>query len=444
MHGLNNMVPKNMKVSYPGFIILFLISSFFVRAQSYFPPVSSNSWDTLSPNHLKWCAREIDQLYGFLDSNNTKAFILLKDGKIVLERYFNGHTPTANWYWASAGKGLTATLIGIAQQNNYLSISDTTTNYLGSGWTDCSLNAEENITIRHQLSMTTGLDDAVSDPFCTQDSCLKCLASPGSRWAYHNAPYTLLTEVIEQATGSSLNLFTRTELLNKTGMNGLYVKQGDNQLFVSTARSMARFGLLMLNKGIWATDSILKDSSYFHAMTNSSQSLNPAYGFLWWLNGKSSYMIPNTQLQLNGSINPSAPADLFTALGKNGQFINVVPSQNLVWIRRGDAPDSSLVPFLLNEAIWKYINELQCADFSELEVDRYSLEVFPNPVQDYLQVRNLPEEETVFYKIFSRSGRLLGEGTSGERIDLKGLSAGVYLLALHINGSVSHQKVIKF
>ena len=66
----------------------------------------------------------------------------------------------------------------------------------------------------------------------------------------------------------------------------------------------------------------------------------------------------------NGDITPNAPDDLVSALGKNGQIINVVPSENLVWIRMGEAPDSSLVPHDLNIAIWNYINDLPCTTLS--------------------------------------------------------------------------------
>jgi len=51
---------------------------------------------------------------------------------------------------------------------------------------------------------------------------------------------------------------------------------------------------------------------------------------------------------------------MFAAMGKNGQFINVVPSENMVWIRMGDAPEETLVPFNFNDEIWTYINQLNC------------------------------------------------------------------------------------
>jgi hypothetical protein len=70
----------------------------------YFPPIAGNTWDTLSPAALGWCSSGIDSLYDYLGQRNTKAFILLKDGKIVLERYFGSFTVDSLWYWASAGK----------------------------------------------------------------------------------------------------------------------------------------------------------------------------------------------------------------------------------------------------------------------------------------------------------------------------------------------------
>ena len=328
-------------------------------SQTYFPPNYTSVWDTISYLNLNWCQNKIDSLYGFLDHNNTKSFILLKDGKIVLEEYFNGHSDTSNWYWASAGKTITSFLIGMAQEEGYLKITDTTSEYLGSGWTDCNQNEEDKITIWNQLTMTTGLDDNISFD-CTIDTCLVYLSDPGSRWAYHNAPYTLLRQVIENATGQGINLYNYQKLLNPTGMNGVFAYSGYDNIFYSTSRSMARFGLLILNNGNWAGNQIMSDTNFFNQMLNTSQMLNKSYGYLWWLNGKSSSMFPGSQFIFNGDITPNAPDDLVSALGKNGQIINVVPSENIVWVRMGEAPESSLVPHDLNFEIWNYINDLPC------------------------------------------------------------------------------------
>ena len=74
-------------------------------------------------------------------------------------------------------------LVGIAQEDGYLKISDTTSNYLGNGWTSCNSLEEEKITIWNQLTMTSGLDDLVPNPFCTDDTCLTCVVDPGNRWS---------------------------------------------------------------------------------------------------------------------------------------------------------------------------------------------------------------------------------------------------------------------
>ena len=83
---------------------------------------------------------------------------------------------------------------------------------------------------------------------------------------------------------------------------------------------MARFGLLMLNKGKW-NDEVILNQDYFEDATSTSQNINLGYGYLWWLNGKANYHLPQTQFQFSGSIIPEGSNDMFMALGKNDQKI---------------------------------------------------------------------------------------------------------------------------
>ena len=382
-------------------IIIFccLIFSKLSNSQTYFPPNNSTIWDTVSHSNFNWCQNKIDSLYSFLDSSNTKSFILLKNGKIVLERYFNGHSDTSNWYWASAGKTITSFLVGIAQEEGYLEITDTTSDYLGNGWTNCNSFQEQKITIWNQLTMTTGLDNNVSFD-CTDDTCLLYLSDPGTRWAYHNAPYTLLRPVIENATGQGINLYAYQKLLNPIGMNGLFLYSNYNNIFNSTARSMARFGLLILNKGNWDGNQILSDTNYFNQMLNTSQMLNQSYGYLWWLNGKPSYMLPGSQFIFNGDITLNAPEDLVSALGKNGQIINVIPSQNLVWIRMGEGPDNFLFTHDLNIKIWNYINDLPCGVLSAENYKSQNVKEL-NKVVDVLGRSVVPKSNVPLFFIYN-------------------------------------------
>ena len=349
--------------------IVLIISSTHVSSQSYFPPNSSADWETIDPASLDYCQNNIDSLYNFLEANNTKAFIMLKDGKIVLENYFNGHSDTSNWYWASAGKTLVSFLVGIAQEEGKLNINDATSTYLSEAWTNVDSSQEAIITIKNQLSMTSGLDDEVDDPYCTLDSCLIYLADAGTRWAYHNGPYTLLRNVLENATEQGINNYAYQKVINPIGMNGLFVYEGYNNLFLSTARSMARFGLLMLNNGQWNQNKILSDSIYFNDMISPSQDFNESYGYLWWLNGKPSFMLPQSQYVFDGGLITNAPNDMYSAMGKNGQYINVIPSQKIVWIRIGEMPQEELVPTNFNNDIWSYINELVCESSAVEEVN---------------------------------------------------------------------------
>jgi len=307
-------------------------------AKLYFPPITGTTWQTSTVASLGWDQTQLDALYPYLESVGTKAFIILKDGKIVTEHYFGTFTADSLWYWASAGKTVTAMMIGIAQHDGLININNKTSTYIGTGWTSAPLDKENLITIKNQLTMTTGLDDGVADPDCTLPGCLVYKADAGTRWAYHNATYTLLDSVIEKASGLTFNAYFQQKIRNKIGMNGLWIKSPhSNNVYYSNARSMARFGLLMLNKGTWDGTPILADTSYFNSQINTSQNLNLSYGYLTWLNGKASSMLPQTQIVFPVSIIPNAPADLYAALGKNDQKVYVVPSQKLVVIRMGNS-----------------------------------------------------------------------------------------------------------
>lgn len=329
----------------------------------YFPPIGSGTWESTTPESLGWNTAEIPALLELLESNKTRAFILLKDGKIVFEEYF-GNNLTGSlpfsvntlWYWASAGKTLTAFTIGKAQEDGFLNISDKTSDYLGSGWSSLTPQQESLITIRHQLTMTTGLDDGVTDnhSFLPQDLIYK--QDAGSRWAYHNGPYTLLESVVANASSMDFDTYFNSVLRDKTGMDGAWIWTDNDHVYYSTARSMARFGLLMLNNCKWESEAIMTNSQFVTEMISTSQDLNKSYGYLFWLNGKESFMIPGSQLVIQGSITPNGPDDMYSGIGKNGQYVSIVPSEKLVLVRMGEDPTSVPVPFLFLDDIWEKLN----------------------------------------------------------------------------------------
>jgi CubicO group peptidase (beta-lactamase class C family) len=230
---------------------------------------------------------------------------------------------------------------------------------LGRGWTSLTQAQEDAITIRHQLTMTTGLNDGVIDTDCTKPECLKYLAPAGTRWGYHNAPYTILDRVISEATKKPFNDYFNATLGNKIGMEGLWQVLGSHNIYFSTPRAMARFGLLMLNKGKWGKEIIMKDQDYFNAMINTSQNLNLSYGYLWWLNGKASVMVPTVPIVFPRSLTSTAPADMFAAMGSNGQILNIVPSKNLLVIRMGEnSSNDPAIALTFQDDMWVQLSKV--------------------------------------------------------------------------------------
>lgn len=320
----------------------------------YFPPLTGDTWETKSIESLGWKQSAVQPLLDYLNIKHSKGFIILVNGRVVMENYFNGHNANANWYWASAGKTLISTMTGIAQQENIININNKVSQYIGNGWTNTPLAKENLITCKNLLTMTSGLDDSTDD---VAPSSLIYTADAGTRWAYHNV-YVKLQDVIAQASGQTWSNYFNTKLRDKIGMDGVWFQSGNNVVYSSTTRSMARFGLLMLNKGKWESNTILNET-FFNEATNTSQNINLGYGYLWWINGKTTYHLPQSQATFQGSIIPTAPNDMFMALGKNDQKTYVIPSKNMVVIRMGDAADNvNLALSDFDEVLWTKISAL--------------------------------------------------------------------------------------
>ena len=191
----------------------------------------------------------------------------------------------------------------------------------------------------------------------------------------------------------------------------------------------------------------MSDTSYFNQMIITSQSINEAYGYLGWLNGKSSFMIPRSQLIFDGFLLPNAPPDMFSAMGMNGQFLNVIPSENMVWIRMGDSPDSSPVPFLFNDAIWEFLNDLSCDALSmpDEKSSEPSFTLFPNPVSVSLTIES--EMKIEWIEVYNMHGQII------DRVEVKDLNAkllfentppGLYVVKVYfLNGQISIRKIVK-
>ena len=423
-------------------LVLFLLPNVIKSQPLYYPPTSTTAtWETIAPSSLGWCQTRIDNLYTFLEQENTKGFIVLKDGKIVLEQYFGTFTSQSLWYWASAGKTITSFLVGKAQEENLLNINDRTSIYLGEGWTNCTLAQENNITIKNQLTMTSGLDDGVINDDCTDPICLEYTADAGTRWAYHNAPYTLLDDVLQSATTVNLNTYTQLKLKTPTGMTGGWTTIDFNNVYFSNVRSMARFGLLIHGNGAWNGNQLI-NPNYFSEMVNTSQNLNKSYGYLWWLNGKPNYMLPTTQLIFPGSYAVNAPSDMIAGLGRDGQIVCISQSSGLVFVRMGEAPSStSSVPTLFCNQIWQKINELDCTlEINDQELNK--IVIGPNPTTNTISISNV-ESEKYSVEIFDMIGNSILKVSNQSTIDISFLASGIYLVNVQQGNQSQTEKLIK-
>jgi CubicO group peptidase (beta-lactamase class C family) len=427
-------------------LIFFILLSPWLHAQLYFPPLGGNTWETVSPAQLNWCTDRTDSLYQLLESKNTKAFIILKDGKIVVEKYFGTFTVDSSWYWASSAKSLTAFIAGIAQQQGLFSTNDSVSKYLGAGWTSCPPDKEGLITIKHQLTMTTGLDYTVPDLDCSTPACLQYKSDAGTAWYYHNAPYHLVHDVIAAASGKTYQQFTTQQLSIKTGITGAWI----DHVFYSKPRSMARFGLLMLNKGVWNADTILADTEYYHNMINTSQPFNNAYGYLWWLNGKSSFKIPGSVITIPGKLCPPAPDDVYMALGKNDQKLYVWPSRNIVVVRMGNEADGgSLVPITFDTLLWKELNRFMCSEYTGVKevTETNYLTVWPNPANTKVKFILKKQQNSVRVSLYNYEGKevyqeIIEPALPQNQIDISSLRSGIYTLRIVSGNEVLVKKLM--
>ena len=122
-----------------------------INETMYFPPNDATTWETKTPSSLGWNENNIPDLLDYLEQKNSKSFIVLHNGKIVMEYYFNGHTATTPWYWASAGKTLTTAVVGIAEQENFINTNNKVSDYIGTGWTSTPLEKENLISNNYFL-----------------------------------------------------------------------------------------------------------------------------------------------------------------------------------------------------------------------------------------------------------------------------------------------------
>jgi CubicO group peptidase (beta-lactamase class C family) len=233
---------------------------------------------------------------------------------------------------ASIQKSEASVLAGMAQAQGLLRLDDAVSHSLGAGWSKAPRDQEARITLRHLMTMTSGLSNELSYE-----------ADAGSKWHYNEAGFECALKAIATAAKTTPADLARKWLTSRVGMNDSgWVRRPDGRDepggkaigFATTPRDLARFGLLILAGGQWKGERII-DREYLRLALRPSQKLNPSYGYFWWLNGQER-MINAGDRPRDGAWIPTAPPDLVGAIGGGERRVYIVPSLELVVTRLGD------------------------------------------------------------------------------------------------------------
>lgn len=311
-------------------------------AAVYFPPAATSSWEVVEPAALGWNQTYLQEAIDFAREKNTYSLLIVHRGRILSENYWHNSGVSTRHHVESVSKSVVALLVGILQERNELRITQPVSDFLDDGWSGAPVEQERAITIHDLLTMTSGLDDD-----------LRFVTPRGEQWYYNHVAFTKLFEVIDVVReGRGREAFD--ELIFRPVGIADYSWEG-LQLSM-TARDMARFGLLILNHGEWEGVPLISRDGYFQDMLETSQPMQKAYGYLWWLNGQADYLnlTPSDAADvIPGSIYPAMPDDAILARGHFDQRIEVIPSLDLIVIRQGgDTRLPELGPESFDNEFW--------------------------------------------------------------------------------------------
>jgi CubicO group peptidase (beta-lactamase class C family) len=329
--------------------VLFLKANFAFAGSLdlYFPPMKGK-WETVSPEETGWKAAKLKIAMEYAGEQNSSGVVILYRGRILAEQYWelkSAEEERSRYKYmlvkttsdgraiedvASVQKSVISFLAAIAREQGKLDLDRTASSYLGNGWSKASPKQEARITVRHLMTMTSGLNEP-----------LKYINPAGTVWEYNTRAYSMMVPVLTKVTNMGINQLTQTWLTGPTGMlessweprRWVQNHHAANTIgFATSARDLARFGLLVLAEGNWNGQVVLKNPKYLLEALKPSQNLKSSYGLLWWL--------------VNRSWFPEAPDKAVAALGRLSSIVFIVPNQQLVFIRLGDQTNPNLRYFL--------------------------------------------------------------------------------------------------
>lgn len=318
-------------------------------------PYPDPDWTTGDPADQGLDPAGLDAAATAAEDADSYCLLVVRHGVLVYERYFGGtDASTANKSWSIA-KSYTSTLVGIAiDRGDVGGLEDPAADYLPE-WAGTERQA---ITVRDLVSMTSGLQWSAFQDYgqmvlLTKDQTgfaldLGLENDPGSSWTYNNGAVQVLEPLLRRATGMSIEQYAERHLWSRIGMTASWAKDrsGNPTAYanvMASCRDQARFGYLYLRRGRWSGGEQVVPESWVDQALTPSQDMNRGYGFLFWLNGEAPTMTAMME-QKDEKLVPFAPDDLFAAQGFGNQFIDVIPSLDLIVVRFGADPMSTFDP----------------------------------------------------------------------------------------------------
>jgi CubicO group peptidase (beta-lactamase class C family) len=322
------------------------------------PPEIGDGWETASLEDAGVDLSRLESLVNAARNGTYSALhgvLIAKDGRLVFEEYFPGHRSSGGvnegaWIeydretkheCQSATKSFRSAVLGIAIDQGFLEGVDEPVLSFFPELSDLNTGIKGQITLRHLLTMSSGLDWPETQlPFSHDQNPLRQLyqlprgqwprfifersmaASPGTVWNYNTGLSLLIKDVLDRATGTSAEDFSDTHLFLRMESRRQY---GFPYVDFVLPRDMAKFGQVFLEKGLWKGTRILSedwvDQSTTGQLTSPWQSpFDGGYGFLWWVKSLDSR---------------SGTVPAFFAHGNGGQSIWVFRSLNLVVVFTG-------------------------------------------------------------------------------------------------------------
>ncbi len=308
----------------------------------YFPTAD---WKYCSPEHVGANSKLLAEAHTYVANQNfaTDGYMIIKDGYIIAEDYFDDFTKEKKHVSYSIAKSFTSAGIGIAIDKGFISSDeDKISEYYTELNSDTVQQWKKDLKVLHLLTMTSGinwLEEGVltndlfqmssSDNFVEYVLNKSMLREPGTIWSYNSGESMLLSGIINLTTGKSMFDFAKENLLYPIGIHDFeWGSDSENHTIAgwgisTTIHDYARFGFLYLNNGNWDGTQIISEDWISKSIT-PFRAETPYYGYLWWL----------TEDAFFGS-NVDLPDDIFMAIGALGQYLVIVPSQNLIIVRVG-------------------------------------------------------------------------------------------------------------